>query len=289
MRAFPILLAALTLAHVAEAADTNWFDPALGCGKDFSVTGKAADLPGCSGKIPKDAPPVELVLHDAKRALIDAEEALTKNKLDKLDPLLNTAESGLAKAPGMNPALPDRWDGAVPLYQREIFSLKNRRRLAPHLDKLRAAYLAATESLKTLDTDDGPARVQKATQACLDTFATVRADKVDLALEIDLAATKGPIKSLESDRAECETGHKSAETLVRTREAGAKAKRAALRKKLRGDRLKTFDAHPDTLPSADGDPTTAAIWTYGSDTVTFKGNKIAVAAKPKSKPKSKSK
>jgi len=283
------MLAALSVAHLAEAGEVNWFDPALGCGKDFSVTGKAADLPGCSGKLPKDAPPVELVLHDAKRALLDAEEALAKSKPDKLDALLNTAENGLTKPPGMNPALPDRWDGALPLYQREIFSLKNRRRLAPHLDKLRTAYVAAVESLKTLDSDDGPARVQKATQACLDAFAAVRADNVDLALELDLTAAKGPLKSLESDRAECDNGKKSAETQVRTREAAAKAKRAQLRKKLRGDRLKTFDAHPDALPTVDGDPATAATWTYGADTISFKGNKLAAAAKPQAQTKTKPK
>jgi|GEM_PF-3337142 len=278
MRAILICLAVTAVAGVAEA-DTNWFDPALGCGKDFSVTGKAVDLPGCSGKIPKDAPPVEVILHDAKRALLDAEEALLKNKPDKIDAFLTTAASSLGKTPGMNPALPDRWDGALPLYQREIFAIKNRRRLQPQLDKLRTAYTAAVDAAKTLDSDDGPARVQKATQACLDAFAAVKAAEVDLALETDLI--KGKLTSLESNRADCDTAHKSAETLAKNREAAAKAKRAALRKKMRGDRLKTFDAHPDALPESSGDPATSATWTYGSQTFNFKGNKLAVAAKPK--------
>src|SRR5688572_10075555 len=151
-----IVALGLLLAGSAHAA--NWSDPDNGCGTGaaFAKSGKVADLPGCSGKVPKDAPAVELLLRDAKRALADAEELLDKNKVDKMDKvdaLLKSVEESLSKAPPLSPELPDRWEQAQPLYTRLIGSFKQRRNLAPSLDKLRFSLAEAAKAAKNMETD----------------------------------------------------------------------------------------------------------------------------------------
>src|SRR4051812_19989092 len=118
----PLVGSLALVAARAHAESSVWFDSHNDCGRaaTFAKSGRAADLPGCSGRVPKDAPQVELTLHDAKRRLVDAEELLDKNKLDKIDALLTQAEADLARTPPVHPELPDRWDQAEPLYRREI-------------------------------------------------------------------------------------------------------------------------------------------------------------------------
>ena len=54
--------------------------------------------------------------------------------------------------------------------------------------------------------------------------------------------------------------------------------RAKWEKKMKGDRKKVFEAHPDAFPSFEGEPgpkgaVKAAEWKYGSEVIKFKGNK----------------
>src|SRR4051812_19492414 len=117
--------AALVLL-VAATAHADYFDAGNGCGRaaNFAKSGKVADLPGCTGKLPKDAPQVEVVLRDAKQLLLEAEERLAKGKLDKIDALLASAKEKLSHAPPVSPDLPDRWEQSLPLYERTIASLQ---------------------------------------------------------------------------------------------------------------------------------------------------------------------
>jgi hypothetical protein len=290
-----LLASLLVLPAVARGERSPWFDPALGCGSGaaFSKSGKVADLPGCTGRIPKNAPEVEVVLREAKRRLEDAEELLAKDKLDKLDALLAAVQADLQRAPPIDPELPDRWEQSLPLYQRAIASLKNRRKLAPHLEKLRSAHRAAVETAAAkgrAEIEGGPAESLKAAQACLAVFSETRASGVDLDVEVELE--KGQARTLQAALAECDQLRRSAEALARAQEKAAKAKRAQLRRQLKGDRLKTFDAHPSALPQLEGaaadskNIAKAAVWKFatatGVEVYTFKGNKLinhSVAAK----------
>src|SRR4051812_49935189 len=109
------LIVALSVTWTATAAADDgkiWMDPDRGCGRGatFMKSGKIEDLPGCSGKLPKDAPHVEVVLHDAKRALLDAEEDLARGRTEKLDQVLDDTRATLSHPQAMNPEMPDRWD-----------------------------------------------------------------------------------------------------------------------------------------------------------------------------------
>jgi hypothetical protein len=281
---------ALALAPATARADNAaWFDSHNDCGRGaaFAKSGRAVDLPGCAGKLPKDAPPVEVVLHDAKRRLVEAEELLGKNKLDKIDPLLAEVEAALAKPPpSMNPDVPDRWEQSEPLYRQQIAALRNRRKLAPRLEPLRAAHAAALAADKTRnkkELEGGPGDALKAAQACVAAFADVRAAGIDLATTVELE--KGEPRPLQAAAAECERVRHSAETLVRAQEQAARARRAQWRKGLKGDRLKTFDEHATALPEFEGAPdhwraiARVPVWKYttaaGHEVYTFKGNKLA--------------
>src|SRR5688572_5201806 len=107
-------LVSLVLCPLVARAESNWFNPKMGCGAvgAYAKTGKAVDLPGCTGKLPKDAPQAEVALHDLKEIIVDAEEALEKGKIDKIEPLLGQADLALRKAPPTHPELPDRWEQA---------------------------------------------------------------------------------------------------------------------------------------------------------------------------------
>jgi hypothetical protein len=279
--------ALLLLSTPAFANSAEWFDPDRGCGRGaaFAKTGKVADLPGCTGRLPKNPPQVEVVLHDTKRNLVDAEEYLGKNKLDKIDPLLDAATASLAHAPPLHPELPDRWEQSKPLYERAIASLRNRRRLVPRLEKLRATHHAAVEAGKVMtqkEREGGPTDALAASKACLAEFAAARSAGVDFAADVDLE--KDRLRPLDDGFAECEQVRKTAEPLVRAIESVAKARRAAFRKKLKGDRLKTFDAHAGAFPELDGKPLAAntaakaTTWRYttaaGVEVYTFKANKL---------------
>src|SRR5690242_15386774 len=105
MRPLLSLAVLLLLPAVARAEGSVWFDSGMGCGRGaaFAKSGKAADLPGCTGRLPKNPPQMEVVLHDAKRDLVDAEEALGKEKLEKVDKLIESAQGKLAHVPPMHP------------------------------------------------------------------------------------------------------------------------------------------------------------------------------------------
>jgi hypothetical protein len=178
-------VAVLLLPVLARAESSVWFDAGNGCGRAaaFAKSQRAADLPGCTGRLPKDAPQVEVLLHDAKRRLVDAEDYLGKNKLDRIDPLLTEVEAALSKAPPVHPELPDRWEQAEPLYRREVAALRNRRKLAPLVDRVRTTHAAALEADKTRnrrEIEDGPADALKAAQACLAVFGEVKAAGVEV-------------------------------------------------------------------------------------------------------------
>jgi hypothetical protein len=120
--------------------------------------------------------------------------------------------------------IPDRWEQAQPLYKRAIESLRNRRRLAPMVDKLRASWSAAIEADKSRnkkELDGGPADALKAAEACVAAFAETRAAKIDPATPIELEKDK-PIH-LDAAQADCERVRKSADSLARA-QAAAKAK-----------------------------------------------------------------
>jgi hypothetical protein len=282
-----LILSVGILTAAAARAESPWLDAGNGCGRavNFAKTGHAADLPGCSGRLPKDAPQVEVLLHDAKRKLLDAEELLAKNKLDKLDALLAEVEAELVKNPPVNPEIPDRWEQAQSLYKQEIESLRNRRRLAPLADKLRATWTAAMEGDKKnkKEIDGGPAEALKAAEACAAAFAEAHTAKVDGATEVELEKDKP--RRLDQAQAECERVRKSADGLARAQAAAAKARRAQWRKTLKGDRLKTFDAHPAALPEFEGSAVNwraiakVPVWKYGAEIYTFKGNKLVATKK----------
>src|SRR4051812_33352899 len=124
MRSFFVLALMVCAAPAARAAESGspWLDAGNGCGRAaaFAESQRAVDLPGCTGKLPKNAPQVEQLLHDVKKKLVDAEEYLRKGKLDRVEPLLSESESALATAPPVNPELPDRWEQAEGLYKRAI-------------------------------------------------------------------------------------------------------------------------------------------------------------------------
>jgi hypothetical protein len=273
-----LLTVGILLSATSALAESQWLDEKNGCGRagNFAKSGAAADLPGCSGKLPKDAPQVEVVLHDAKRKLLDAEELLTKNKLDKLDALLTQVESDLGKSPPVSMELPERWEQAEPLYKRAIETLRNRRRLAPFVDKLRTVFAAALDadsSRNKKELEGGPADALKAAEACTAAFAEARAARVDPSTPVELEKDKP--RRLDDLQGECERIRKTADGLAKAQVAAAKAKRAQLRKGLRGDRLKAFDAHPTALPEFEGAIGKATVWKYsgGAEAYTFKGNK----------------
>jgi hypothetical protein len=287
---FVIVGLLVVVSPSAFAGEGNvWFDAGNGCGRaaTFAESQRAVDLPGCTGKLPKNPPQVEQLLHDVKRRLVDAEEYLHKGKLDRVDPLLAEAESALATVPQVHPELPDRWEQAEPLYKREIAALRNRRKLAPLLEGVRTTHHAALEADKARNKRElrgGPAEALAAAQACVARFADVKAAGIDLATTVELDKDKP--RALSELSGECERIRRSADELARAQDKADKARRAAWRKAVRGDRLKTFDAHPGSLPEVEGGSednwragARAAVWKYrtpaGVEVYTFKGNKLA--------------
>jgi hypothetical protein len=289
-----IALALCLLPSLAQANSAVWFDPDLGCGRAavFDRTHQVADLPGCSGRLPKGAPQVEVDLREAKRALLDADSALNKNKLEKVDAALGEAERALALKPPMHPELPDRWEEAVPLYQRTVAGLRARRKLAPRITRIAATHrdaVAAWKAMTAHERDGGPAQALQLADACLKEMQEASTDGVDFAAEVELE--KGRSRPLAEARTECTRAHDEAGQLVAAEEAAAKARRMALRRKLRGDRLKVFDQHPGALPECEGTqaiPARAAVWRYTSngsvEVCTFRGNKLlSRAVQPQAK------
>lgn len=282
---------AFALALIPQAALANsalWFDPDLGCGRGavFVRTNQVADLPGCSGRLPKSPPQVEVALHDAKRALLDADAALSKGKLEKVDAALAEVEKALAQTPPLHPELPDRWEEALPLYRRTVASVRARRKLAPRMARLAQAHRDAVEAHQGMtahEREGGPAHALDLADQCLKEMEAAKADGVDFAADVELE--KGRLRPLDEARADCEKAHAQAGPLVAAEQASLKARRTALRKKLRGDRLKIFDQHDGAFPELAGGKIAAAaiarvpVWRYagitGIEVFTFKGNKLA--------------
>jgi hypothetical protein len=240
MRTSGTLLFVILFTSTALADREVWFSEKMGCGRAsaFAKSGKAEDLPGCTGKLPKEAPQIETFLGEAKRRLVDAEEALEKGKLDKIDPLLAAVEADLKHPPTINPELPDRWEQAQALYQGEITSLRNRRRLAPHLDKLKAAYGAAVEAgaKNRADVEGGPAEALKTSQACTAAFEEAKKSSVDFTTEVELGKER---KRLDASAAECAQIRKTAEPLAKAQEkAAAKAAAKAAKEAAREEKAR---------------------------------------------------
>jgi hypothetical protein len=238
------LVALALLAPVAAHAESNWFNPKMGCGPvgAYAKTGRAVDLPGCTGKLPKDAPQAEVALHDLKQLIVDAEEALDKGKIDKIEPLLGQADLALRKAPPTHPELPDRWEQAERPYRELMGKLRNGRKLYPHLEAIRTAYAAAVEGDKAknnLAMDGGPAEAAKLATACNDALAVVARDKIDGATVVELDKDKKTVRRVDELVAECGRIKKDAEqkALKQEKEKAALAKKLAKRSK--GKKKKT--------------------------------------------------
>jgi hypothetical protein len=296
MRILPLVfvsVSTLVMPALVRAGESSpWLDPSNGCGRaaTFAESQRAADLPGCTGRLPKNPPQVEQLLHDVKRKLVDAEDYLRKGKLERIDPLLAEAESALATVPQVHPELPDRWEQAEPLYKKEIAALRNRRKLAPLLDGLRSSHKAALEADKTRNKRElrgGPAEALKAAQACGAQFAEVKAAGIELATTVEL--DKDHPRPLAELSAECERVRHTAAELVAAQDKADKARRAQFRKAVRGDRLKALDAHPTSLPEIEGGEDNwrsvakGPTWKYrtaeGFEIYTFRGNKLVAKRK----------
>ena len=223
-------LTALVFVGAASGDSVGWFDGKRGCGQvgAFARTGHAADLPGCSGKLSKDAPRAELALHDIKLKMIAAEQALDKNALEKVDAALVEVEAALAKAQPPHPDLPDRWEQAQTIYGQLVHTLKGRRRLVKYADDIRARYAAAIEADKTrnrLDIDGGPAEARKLASACAGMLAEVKVAGVDMSTPFAIDP-KGPLRQLTTLDEECRKVVMRADGLMRGQ---AKAKADKLR------------------------------------------------------------
>jgi len=282
MRAL-FLVAALAPA-VARGNAALWFDPDLGCGRVevYAQTGQLADLPGCSGTLPPRAPEMEQALRDAKRDLLAAEANVTSGNIALAMPLLDAVERRIARTPPGNPELPDRWSRARPLYERAVADLRARARLASRFGKLSTAYRAAVDAAAVMtarERDGGAADALAKARDCVAEFAEARAGGVDLSVEAELVP--GRRRPLAEALDECDRAQRAAEPLARAEDAALAARRAEVRKPLRGDRLRIFDAHPRELPAVAGvrRATARAIgsapaWRYARDIFYFRGNKL---------------
>jgi hypothetical protein len=94
---FGLFLLATTAANAIEW----WHDPAMGCGGlgGWKATHRISDLPGCDGELPKGAPNGEIAMHDAKRALHEAEILLDKRTTEGVEALIGKAVSIMNAAP----------------------------------------------------------------------------------------------------------------------------------------------------------------------------------------------
>jgi hypothetical protein len=234
---------AAVLCPLLVRAESNWFNPKIGCGAvgAYAKTGRAADLPGCTGKLPKDAPQAEVALHDLKQIIVDAEEALDKGKIDKIEPLLGQADLALRKAPPSHPELPDRWEQAEKPYREVIGKLRNGRKLYPHLEAIRTSYAAAVEADKTKNLpviDGGPAEAAKLATACADALAVVAREKIDGATPVEIDKDKKLSRRADELVAECARIKKDAEQKALKQEKEKQALAKKLAKKSKGKKKK---------------------------------------------------
>ncbi|MSP61963.1 MAG: hypothetical protein EXR72_16855 [Myxococcales bacterium] len=281
------LLVLLSLVATSAANPAVWFDPDRGCGRGevFVRTGRVADLPGCSGTLPPAAPPVEGILHDAKRALVDADRLLDRGAVDSVDALLDGATLRLATVTAPHPEMPDRLTSARPLYEQALVRLRDRRRFVPRLGRLRDAHRAAVDAGRTMtarEREGGAADTVRLARVCLSELAEARAAGINFTTPVEL--TRDRQRPLDDAMADCEAARAAAEPLARAQEIALRTRRAEWRKAMRGDRLKVFDAHPDALPecaaTSRGARATASAkeWCYttsaGREVYTFQGNRL---------------
>lgn len=287
MRSFLLALPLVALAPSARANSALWFDPDLGCGRVevYARTARVADLPGCIGTLPANAPEVERALGEAKRALVEAAARLERDSVDGVDALLDQAQRRMATTPPPNAELPDRFATAAPLYLRAGAALRARRRLAPRLAAIRGAWRASADAalaMTSRERDGGPRASVRLATACIDALGAARTDGVDLATEVEIE--KGRTMRLDAALADCDAARAAAQPLARAEAIAEQSRREEWRRALRGDRLKVFDTHPGALPECDtpsATPKTAAksaTWRYtgasSREVFRFSGNRL---------------
>src|SRR4051812_47103609 len=93
--------AALLIAGGAAVGGGGGKDPARGGGtkKAWDTTRRIQDLPGCDGTLPAGAPPGDVAMHDAKKALHDAERSLDRGSAVGVPAQLADAVAIMGKAP----------------------------------------------------------------------------------------------------------------------------------------------------------------------------------------------
>jgi len=300
------LLGLLLATQFAHADEKWWRDPERGCGKveDFKRTFRMGDLPGCDGELLRAAPDGEVAMHDAKKILREAEKAIDGGQSDGIEAKLNQATDIMNKAPRE-----PRVDWARQYFKTAVEVLQARLSMLPKLPKLKQTYKALVDAMAQAK-PDGKA-VQTAAEACVAAFKEVESGGGNLQLQYELVAG-GKMKPLRDYLAECEQGKSTAAATSQTagttttdakpvvgdgkdgkdgkdpktdKPSAAPAgtdggvPREKWVKKLKGDRKKVFEAHPDAFPLFEGDPgpkgaAKAAEWKYGAEVIKFKGNKL---------------
>ena len=292
----PLLGLLLVPLHTAQAADQWWRDPERGCGKieDYKRTFRIADLPGCDGELLRSAPEGEVAMHDAKKLLREAEKVLDGGQSDGVESKLNQAIELMNKAPR-----DARVDWARQHFKTAVEVLQARMAMLSKLPKLRQTYKALTD-LNAQTKPDAKA-VQAAGEACVAAFKEAEAGGGNLQLQYELVPGS-KMRPLREYLTECDQAKGSAAPAVAAATPDPAAKpaatevkdtkadkpaaagndggvpRAKWEKKMKGDRKKIFEAHPDAFPSFEGEPgpkgaVKATEWKYGSEVIKFKGNK----------------
>ena len=285
------LLGLVLLPGLAKADEFYWHDPERGCGllDNWKKTYRIADLPGCDGELKKNAPPGETAMHDAKKLLREAEKAIDSGQPGDYENKIAQATEIMNKAP-QDP----RTIWARGHFAKAIAVLRSRAALAPKLSKIRDNVKAVSD-LTAQAKPDGKA-LGDAVASCVASIKEAEQAGVDMAVPVELSP--GQSKPLRAFLSECEAATAKAaatEPATKPPEATPTTKpetptataagtdggvpREKWVKKLKGDRKKTFEAHPDAFPAFDGEPgpkaaAKAAEWRYGAEVIRFKGNKL---------------
>ncbi len=240
-------------------------------------------------------------MHDAKKALHDAERLLDNGQTLDLEGKLDLAANSMNKAPN-----DPRVNWARPHYAKSLALLRARLAIVPRLPKLRIAFKAAIDAADQAGrqkTDAAKKAALTASDACVQAFRDAENQGIDLSVAVELTAGKS--RPLREDQRDCASG-KSDTPAVAAKPDEVKpaapdkpeavADKPAAKgggdggvprpkwlKTLRGDRKKVFQDHDDAYPEFEGDPgpkgaAKAAEWHYGTQTFTFKRNKLV---KPK--------
>lgn len=282
----------LLLASAPVHASEWWHDSERGCGliENWRKTNRIADLPGCDGELPKGAPPGEVAMHDAKKLLREAEKLIESDKPAEVDAKIAQATELMNRAPS-DPRV--HW--ARGHYAQAIKVLKGKVALAPKVAKLRSSVKAVAD-VASQAKPDGKA-LGDAITACVAAFKEAEGAGVDLSMPYELTA--GKLRPLKEDLQECEAAKSKVTDSVAKPEETKKpdetkkpeetkkpaggsdggVPREKWAKKLKGDRKKVFEDHPDAFPEFEGDPgpkgaSKAPEWKYGSEVFRFKGNKL---------------